>query len=54
MGDRVISDLEWRTLHAAAERVAELERFVLAIAHGPDGSVSDSVRKRAKELWDKR
>lgn len=34
----------------AAKRVVELERFVSVIAHGPSGSVSDSVRHRAKQL----
>jgi hypothetical protein len=32
------------------KRIEELERFVSAIAHGPDGSVSDRVRHRAKQL----
>lgn len=32
------------------ERIAELESFLRAIAFAPEGSVSDSVRHRAKQL----
>ena len=32
------------------DRIEELERFVSAIANGPEWSVSDGVRSRAKAL----
>lgn len=32
------------------ERIAELERFVSAVAFAPDGDTSEMVRRRAREL----